>query len=248
MNWMIQDVIRAMEELAPPDLAQEWDNIGLLLGRHQAPVAKILIALDATAAVVEEAMELEAELIITHHPLTMSGMKRINDSNPLGRRVMRLLENKIALYCAHTNLDAAKGGINDILFERLGLNHMGFFAKAANGAAFGRIGLLEKEMTLADFANFVKNCLGLTHISFCGEIDTPIHKVAVSSGSSASPDYFREIRSLNVDVFVTADIKFHAAQEALDLGLALIDATHYASEAIFADPLKAYLSEKLPNL
>src|SRR5689334_11051717 len=114
-------IIEALERLAPSSLALEWDNVGLLVGESNRAVNKALIALDATDQVVEEAVTKGADLIITHHPVIFHPVKRVTDQTVLGRRLLKLIKNNISVYSAHTNLDIANGGVNDVLFELLGL-------------------------------------------------------------------------------------------------------------------------------
>jgi len=241
MPVKMSQIMDAIEEFAPLHLAEDWDNVGLLVGRRGADISKALVALDALDGVIEEAIVLGANAIITHHPLIYQPINRINDDSPLGCRLLRLTENNICLYCAHTNLDMADGGINDMLFEVFGLQNK-------EQMCAGRAGILPGQMTLSDFAIYVKNTLGLSVATYCGDGESEVRKVGIIGGSSANVDFFQAVLAAGCDTFVTADIKFAAAQAALDMGLSLVDATHYGSEVIFAERLAKYLESKIKDV
>ncbi|MDR2184013.1 MAG: Nif3-like dinuclear metal center hexameric protein [Clostridiales bacterium] len=245
MSVKMSQIMEAIERLAPLDIAEDWDNVGLLVGRRDAHVSKALIALDALDAVIDEAAAMGAQAIITHHPAIFKPIDRITDETPAGRRLLRLAEGGICLYAAHTNLDAADGGINDMLFDIFGLLNREFICEGRPGIFAGRAGILPVPRTLAGFAATVKDTLCLDAASYCGNGNDTVRKVGIIGGASANPAFFAGVLAAGCDTFITSDIKLSAAQAALDMGLSLVDATHYGSEAVFAQKLADYLRQNI---
>ncbi|MCL2855793.1 MAG: Nif3-like dinuclear metal center hexameric protein [Defluviitaleaceae bacterium] len=248
MSVKMQDIITALENLAPLHIAEDWDNVGLILGRRQTDVSKVLLALDATDEIVGEAIKLGCEAIITHHPPIFKPITRINDDNARGIRFLTLIERGMAVYACHTNLDSCIGGINDMLFDILELANKEYICESKPDVFAARAGLLTKGMTLEGFANFVKKRLNLPFASFVGDADAKVHKVGILGGAGSDIKFFRGALKAGCDTFVTADIRYIPALQAQDLGLNLVEATHYGSEIIFADGIKKYLGQHLPNL
>ena len=228
------DIALYMEKLAPPDLAEDWDNVGFLLGRRQKTVSRILVALDAIDEVIEEAVGLNADMIITHHPILFKPIDRITDDNPLGKRLLRVLEQGIAVYAAHTNLDTAWGGTNDALAACLGLRNVEpiLLLDEAPSMGLGRKGILPKKTTLDALSVMVKERLSLPAVRYVGDGKQKVQTVGICTGSASGLKYFTGAVAAGCEVYITGDIRFHEAQDALSMGLPLIDATHYASEAV----------------
>jgi len=241
----VKTIAEIMESFAPTSRAMGWDNVGLIIGRADANVTKVLVALDATAAVIAEAEALGAELIVTHHPVIFKGISQITDGTWQGRNLLRLIENNIAVYTAHTNLDTAAGGTNDALCARLKLADVQPLIYDEGECAIGRRGFLPEAMTLGAFAAFVKEALGLDAVQFCGEAEALVRTAAVCAGSGGKYAYLRQVKAVGCDVYVTADISFHEAQDALADGLSLVDATHYAGEVLVVERLQLLLGEAL---
>lgn len=239
----IKDVIRTMEDYAPPHLAEAWDNVGLLIGNESLPVTKIIAALDINDAVIDEALNNNANLIITHHPLIFSPLSSITAETPLGRRIIKLIKNDIAVFSAHTNLDKTSGGTNDTLFRKLGFTLKQNLFDTPDEHP-GLIGELKDETTLLGFAAFLKDRLELPNITITGDKNSSVKRVALCTGSGGDIKYIEEARTKNCDVYITGDIKYHTAQYATDLGLCLIDATHYATEVIITEKICGYLLER----
>ena len=243
-----KEIINQMELLAPLNLALEWDNAGLLVGDSNMEVNTVLIALDVTDEVVEEAVNLKADLIISHHPIMYKPINKINNETPLGRRIIKLIENKICVYSSHTNLDIAEGGTNDALFNLLELENKEPFIEYDNkNGSLGRTGTLKNSMTLSEFAKYAKLRLGLDNIRFFGDSEKLITKVGLSTGAASDRKMFKLAKEKNCEVYVTGDIRYHESQFALEMDLCLIDATHYASEVIVAENLKNYLAHRLES-
>lgn len=240
-----EDIIDYMNEIAPEQLAEPWDNVGLLVGNKESIIKKALVALDATNSVIDEAIENQANLIITHHPISIKHIKKINNKTLEGR-LYKLIKNDINVYSAHTNFDATIGGTNDILANILNLKNIEILEPTYNinnvAYGIGRIGTLEKEMILSDYINQIKNSLNLSYVNVVGNLSKPIEKVALCSGSGA--DYLETAIAKEADVYICGDIRYHDAQQAQELGISCIDITHYASENISIPYLKEYLDKK----
>lgn len=233
-----KDILSFLDTIAPPSLKMEWDNIGLLCGKADQPVSKILIALDPFESVCKEAAALGADLIVTHHPLIFGGLQSITDGSSVGRAILFLASHNIGAINAHTNLDCALGGVNDVLAKTLGLSDI-----QAIEPGLLRQGAVEKQ-PLEAFLACVKeklSCPGLRYV--CG--GKPVCKVAVGGGSCASELSF--VAQAGCDTFVTADVKYNQFWDAKDLGINLIDAGHFYTEnpicQVLADKLQANFPE-----
>ena len=236
----VQDILDYIEQIAPDYMKMEWDHIGLNCGRADAPVTKILVALDPFAEAIAEAKELGAELLITHHALIWEG-GFVNDQTTWGKNALALIESGIAHINAHTNLDCAPGGINDVLAAKLGLNNITVINPVGTndkGLPYGllRTGLVP-EQTMDDFLGTVKQALGCECLRYVGS--GKVHRVAVGGGSCGSD--MMDAVNAGCDTFVTADVKYNQFREAYDLGLNLIDAGHFHTE----NPICAVLVKKL---
>lgn len=246
MSIECKEIIRHMNNLAPEDLAFDWDNVGLLIGDNTKVINTVLIALDITDEVINEAIRLGAELIISHHPLIFKPINKINNDSPVGKRILKLIKYGICVYCSHTNLDISNYGTNDTLFNVLNLHYKEHLMDCEKeGYSLGRVGTLEKSIKLKELSKYVKQALNLTSIRFTGNENTYISKVGLCTGASSSYKMFSKAKEKGCQVFITGDIKYHEAQVALDMGLCLIDATHYASEVIVIENLKDYLVDNI---
>ena len=231
----VQDILKFVETLAPRELKMDWDNVGLNCGRRNAPVSKILVALDPFEHVCREAKEIGADLLVTHHALIWKpGF--ITDTDTQGRNTLFLIENGIAHINAHTNLDQAPGGVNDVLAARQGLEDVQIVSPV-NGIGQMRCGSLP-EQTLDAFLSTVREKLGCEGLRYA-DGGKPVRKVAVGGGSCAGG--IMEVLAAGCDTFVTADIKYNQFWDAKDLGLNLIDAGHFHTE----NPVVSVLAEKI---
>ncbi len=229
--------IRAwIDSIAPYELAEEWDNSGLLLGRTGETVKGILVSLDVTQEVLEEAEKIGANLILTHHPFLFSPMNRITDENFCGKILLTAAEKKIALLCAHTNLDMAAEGINAHLCRLLGV-------KTDEEIQPFKTGTISREMTLKEFLELVQEKLKCYGLKYTGDLAKNIKTVGVCSGSGS--EFLAEAKT---DVFLTADTKYHNHQQAEQLGIALVDAGHFETETIICPVLVEKLKEAFPEL
>ena len=245
----VNDVLAFLNRKAPMSSKLEWDNVGLLAGFAGNEVKRILVALDITDEVAAEAVAKGADLIVSHHPIFFS-LKRAADDDLQGRKVVTLLRNGISAICMHTNLDAAEGGVNDALAERLGLEKIELLSvegvsDEGRPYGIGRIGELGNETQMADFLPFVKRALCANGLRY-HDAQRPVRRVAVVGGSGAG-DMGTALEK-GCDTFVTADIKYNAFLDAKELGLNLIDADHFCTENVVCAPLAQWLGEEFEGV
>lgn len=231
------EVLLAVEELWPESLAEAWDEVGLVAGRPEAPVTKVMLAVDPTLETIEEAIDWGAELLVTHHPLLLKGVNSVAATTAKGLAVHRLIESGTALLTVHTNGDSAVGGVSDVLADAFGLDNVVPLTPATQGLpeeGIGRVGELPALMTLGDFAARVFEVLPAVAggVRVSGERDALIRRVAVCGGAGDS--LFDAVRASQADVYVTADLRHHPASEARESAVNgrpyLIDVSHFASE------------------
>ncbi|WP_250277663.1 Nif3-like dinuclear metal center hexameric protein [[Clostridium] colinum] len=243
MSVKCSDIINIMEEYANPNLAEEWDNVGLMVGDENKTINKILVALDVDDKIIDEAIEKKCDMIITHHPFIFKGIKSIKASDITGKRIIKLIKNNICVFSAHTNLDIAINGTNDTLAKLLNLEKIvNLFEKDNSVVGLGRVGELPETMPFIDLIERVKKALNLNNLVVSGSLDTPVKKVAICTGAGGEVDFMFQAISKGCNVYITGDIKYHNSQVANDLGLCLIDATHYASEAIIIPVICDYIN------
>lgn len=236
----IEEVISYMEDLAPLNYQEEWDNSGFQLGNKKNQVKGILICLDVSQGALDKCKSLGYNLIISHHPLIFSPIKSLDYEKPNISILTRAIKEDIAIYSAHTNLDAAFGGVNDVLAEKLGYDLANILDTNIYGTGIGRYGDIEK-ISLEDLAQKTSKALG-TSLIYYGNKDKEISSLAVSGGSGGSMVY--KAAELGIDAIITGDIKHHDHIDALAMGLALIDGGHYKTEIPVCYKLKDYLETK----
>ncbi len=238
----VAEIERALFAWAPKELAASWDNVGLLVGSGATEVRCALIALDVTERVADEAIERGAQLIVAHHPVMncrWHAVQNVLDDNEQGRTLTKLLRSGVSAICMHTNLDAADGGVNDILAHLLGLEDI----CQLNEEKIGRVGTLKCEKTLEEFLPVVVkslHCKGLRY----RDGGKPVRRVAVGGGACA--EYIPCAAALGCDTFVTADLKYHEFLGAE--GINLIDAGHFETENPVCEAIRAYLTDHFPQL
>lgn len=242
-----REIIRILEEKYPPSCAEEWDNPGLLLGRAEKDVRKILVALDVTDQAVERALEWGADLIVSHHPLIFKGIRQINDGNFLGRRILTLAEHGIACYAMHTNFDVR--GMADLNEKQLNLKNTEVLLKTGENQGkpqgIGRIGDLPEPMDPMQLAGYVKQQLKLPAVRCYGKSGEKLVRAAVSGGSGKS--VVDVAVAAGARALITGDIDYHTAIDALAQGLVIIDAGHYGTESVFIESVARELSVLLPE-
>lgn len=245
MELTVKDIAAFMEEWAPLSYAEDYDNVGLLIGHEDQPVTSIMVAVDASEEVMNQAVEKKVDLLLTHHPLIFRPVKKIVQNDRTGRRLLQLIENKIALYSAHTNLDSAPGGNNDRAAQQLGLVDIQAVAQAGEKACL-RIGRLPNPLTLGELAEQTLKKYRLPYIRIVGNNDQIVSKVAFCAGSGM--DFMPLAIKEGADAFITGDITYHKADEAMAAGLGLIDATHFGTDMLsvkwVAEELRHMAQEK----
>lgn len=265
-NKKVRDVLNLINARSPFSAALEWDNVGLLVGDAEDGVSRIHLALDATEEVIDRAVEVGADLLVTHHPLIFSGLKRITADDFTGRRIMKLIRHGIACVAMHTNYDVF--GMAAVVAGRMGLMETevlesvtvpelpeirvelaGGVVLSSDGSeglreeGIGRVGRLPRRERLAEYAGSIRQMFGLSHVRYFGEPETLVQKVAVCPGSGKGEIGLALARG--ADVLVTGDIDHHSGLDAVAQGLSIIDAGHYGLEHVFMQDVRDYLSGQL---
>ncbi len=249
----VKDIMRELEQFAPKELAEPWDNVGLMVGNMNQRVTTVFVCLDVTSENVKRAIDYGADLIVSHHPLIFSPVNRIIEQDVSGKILRALIRNEISVYSAHTNLDHADGGMNDVLASRLSLTDVRRFtdSECINETGnpidnIGRVGRLEGAMAMEDFVEFVQHALSCHSIRYVGNPESAVQTVAVASGSGGS-GIWAAYRS-GADVYVTSDIKHHEAQLAAELGINLVDAGHFETENTICSFMADFLESRFEEL
>ena len=252
----ISDIICVLNDLAPPSLAEEWDNIGLQLGDPTGPVKKIWVALDPTINVVKAACAQDVDMLITHHPLIFKPIKAIDFQTPLGAIIDLASRHHLAIFAAHTNLDSAWGGLNDILAHRIGLKNLKPLAAGAEPNQFdcdneplvskpgrpgiGRVGQLEHSTDLKSLALSIKKVMDLKFIKYSGDPDLSIKTVAICSGSGSG--LLSNFLASGAQVYISGDLRYHDARDVEAAKLGIIDIGHFSSEHFIVNDLTERLN------
>ncbi len=247
---VVNDIYRYLDTQAPFQTQMDFDNSGFLVGHGEAEVKRVLVALDITEEVIDEAIEMSCQLIVSHHPVIFHPVRSITDGDPVGRRLLALTENHLAAICAHTNLDLAANGVNDALAKKLGLKEVGPLQQAGwneAGEAFGigRIGFAEGHSDLRSFASFVRDTLDAQGLRF-EDAGRSVHKVAVGGGSCGN--MLNRAAAEGCDTFLTADVKYDVFLDARAMGINLIDAGHFSTENVICPVVARWLAEGFPQL
>ena len=236
----VREIESFLYSWAPRELAESWDNVGLLVGDPEAAVERVLVALDITPQVAEEALERGCQLIVAHHPVMNCAwhpVQTVRADDRQGRTLTALLRGGVAAICMHTNLDAAEGGVNDILAEKLGLTQPEMLTEEK----IGRIGTLKCEIPLVEFTHSVIELLGCNGLRYV-DAGRPVHRVAVGGGACGC--YVPQAVAAGCDTFVTSDLKYN---DFLDTeGLNLIDAGHFPTENVVCPALRDRLQRAFP--
>lgn len=237
----VRDFCRFMEELAPLGLAQEWDNVGLQIGRLEKQVATLLVTLTVTMETVDRAIEEGVDLIIAHHPVIFHPLRQIRTDTPGGTLLGSLLKHDLAVYVSHTNLDQAAAGLNYWLARDVGLREQEVLVPiGGEDTGLGRIGKISP-MSLASFAKDLQS-LWNCPVRIVGDQRQMIEHVAVVGGSGG--DFVQQAKEAGADVLVTGDVSYHDALDASALQLAVVDAGHFATEIVMVSEVAAYLKDR----
>lgn len=248
----VEQIFHFIDSKAPFALQESWDNSGLLVGDPASPVQRVLLALDITDRVVEETEMLNAQLIVSHHPLIFTPVKRMTlaPNDLVGRKLWHLARQNTAAICCHTNLDAVEGGVNSALAQRLGLTEISQLAQEGTDGqgrpyGIGRVGLLPREMELDAFLSLVDTRLHPNALRYVNG-GKPICRVAVGGGACGS--MLEDACRAGCDAFVTSDLKYNHFLDAKELGITLVDAGHFPTENVVLPVLQAWLQEGFPAL
>ncbi len=246
----VKEVNEFFNEKVPYYMQMDFDNAGMLVGFCENEVRRVLLALDITDAVIAEAADLGADLIVSHHPILFDPLKRVTDDDEKGKKVIRLIRGGISAICLHTNLDAADGGVNDCLMEALGAHVTGLLyphVTHPDGRPYGisRLGELPSPVAFQDFLVRTKqrlHCSGLRYV----DAGQPVYKIACCGGAGGSEMW--KAAAAGCDTYVTADLKYDHFLSAKELGLNLIDGDHFCTENVVVPYLKRLLCGRFPEL
>ena len=243
---LCRDIMKVIEATYPKHAALEWDNVGLLVGRTEKEVKKIYVALDATDAVIERAVASNVDMLITHHPLLFSPLKKITDEHFIGSRVVKLLQHDISYYAMHTNYDVC--GMADISAAILGLDGAETLEVTDKESmeGIGKVGDFSDPMSLQSCGEFIKEKFQLDSVKVFGDLSSTVQRVAICPGSGKGMTELALEK--NADVLVTGDIGHHEGIDAVAQGLAIIDAGHYGLEHIFIEDMANYLRKNIEGI
>lgn len=246
---------RVAEELWPAATAESWDRVGLVSGRDDAPIRRVLLAVDAVADTVDEAVAWGADALLTHHPLLLRGIHTVAEDTAKGSLLARLIRADCALVAAHTNADQPRGGVSDVIARRIGLADAVPIVPLESdpGSGIGRVGKLDSAIPLREFAERVSAVLPATAggVRVAGDPDRPVRRVALLGGAGDGLLDHPAVRG--ADVYLTSDLRHHPAQESLELstvvgGPALVDVAHWAAESLWLDAAAGRLGTLLPGV
>lgn len=227
------EIAQIIEKEAPASLAYSWDNVGILCGDGNKEVKKALLTLDVNEFTVNEAVKNKCDMIISHHPVFLGGIKKIDFSASEGRMIKNLITNNITIFAAHTNMDTAKNGINKVLADIFELTDVKIIEENGEETGLGRYGSLKNPISLELFSKTVKEKLNTPCVRVSGDLNKEVKTVAVASGSCS--DIIPTALEKGCDVIITADMKYHSAMDSVFSGIAVIDAGHYPTEIIVMD-------------
>ena len=235
----LSEIISFLEDRFPPEYAEEFDNIGLLAGKSQKDIKKVLICLDCTPSVVREAVSLGADLIISHHPFIFNSIKAVNDTSPLGSAIVLALEENISIYSAHTNLDSAPGGLTDLVCSMLSLTPVSNIE-----GNLGRV--CTTDTTAKALCAKIKDAFGIETLFSTFKKDRPIKKIAICNGGGGGE--LSEIAKGMCDVYISGDLKYHEILSFSESDADFIEMRHYDSEFIVTNLLKSELDKNFAEV
>lgn len=238
----LREIEQILDEKLIKDTCYEWDNCGLIVSTCDKDIKKILYTLEVSDEVVQEAKMLEIDLIISHHPLFISSIKSVKNTDIYQNILIKLIQNDIQLYSCHTNYDKHHNGLNDYVIRMLDVNNVKYLVdKDGEDCGMGRIATLSKKMTMEEFLKYIQKVYHLDDIRLTFKnYDKEIKKVAIVTGSGS--EFAKIAFEKGADIFLTGDIKYHFAQEAYYYGYNVVDIGHYGSEKFFPDAIEKTLS------
>ena len=241
------NIINEMELLAPTYLKEDFDNVGLMVGDKNKEVKKVLLALDCTLKVIEEAKKENVELIITHHPLIFKRPSSITTDTLQGKKIIELIKNDISLYSSHTNLDSVENGLNDTIVSILGFDNSKILEKNKRDdkAGLGRIVSLKESIQLEDLISKIKKSLNINNLRVVKGKDK-VNKIAIINGSGQ--DFIGKAVALGADCIITGDTTYHFASDYKEMEISILDVGHFASEQITFFNVMENLKEKFKDV
>ncbi len=241
----LQEITAFLNDFAPHVLAEDYDNVGLLVGDSTKEIHKVLVTLDADEAVAMEAMKTCADLILSHHPLIFKPLRRVTYDDSVARTTIALIKHDIALFSMHTNFDSVKSGLGDLFLDKIGKtkNRVPLDGDGENG--IGRIATFLESTTLAQLLGRIKETFSLPNVRFVGDEAKIVNTVAVCNGGGADLVYLA--KQLGADCYISGDLKYQHARFAYENGIALIEVPHYSAEKIFCEYAANLLRKKFEN-
>ncbi len=239
----IKEIIKIIEDFANPSIQESWDNSGLIIGDKEAEVSGVLIALDCTQELVEEAIANSYNMIICHHPLIFKGLKRINGDDVVSSAIIKAIKHDIAIYAAHTNADKVLEGVSGAMAKRLGLRDIEILDKEENGVGLGVIGTLPKPLSSKEMINYVKRAFKLQSLRCSYPIEKMISRVALCGGSGSF--LIEKSMERQADLYISGDISYHNFFVPKDF--MIMDIGHFESEIDIVSIFFDLIRKKIPN-
>ena len=243
MEYKVKDVTKVIEDFAPLSIQEGWDNSGLCIGSPEAPVTSVLLGLDCTPELVDEAIECGADMIVTHHPLIFSGLKKISPEDQVGEAVIKAIKAGISIYAAHTSADKVIAGVSGAMAARLGLQDVSILDEDGEGTGLGVVGDLPQPLTAAEAVALVKERFSLKAMRTSRPVEGKISRVAMCGGSGGS--LIKAAAASGAQLYISGDISYHNffTRE----GFMIMDIGHYESEIEIVDILFSLLRKNFPT-
>ena len=239
----VKDIIRIIEDFAPLSIQEGWDNSGLCIGSPEDVVSSVLLGLDCTPELVDEAIACGADMIVTHHPLIFSGLKKISPDDPVGEAVMKAIKAGISIYSAHTSADKVIAGVSGAMAARLGLEDVQILDEDGEGTGLGVVGNLPEPLSAEEAVKLVKKSFGLKAMRASRPVDGKISRIAMCGGSGGS--LIGAAMKSGAQVYISGDISYHNFFTAD--GFMIMDIGHYESEIEIVDILFSLIKKKFPT-
>ena len=239
----VKDIIRVIEDFAPLSIQENWDNSGLSVGFPEAQVSSVLLGLDCTPELVDEAVSCGADMIVTHHPLIFTGLKKLTSEDHVGAAIIKAVKAGISVYSAHTTADKVPGGVSGAMAARLGLSSVTVLDPEEGGTGLGAVGLLPAPMTAEEAVAYVKEKFGLRTLRTSRPVSGRISKVALCGGAGSS--LIGKARAAGAGLYITGDISYHHFFTTDDF--MLMDIGHYESEKDIVQILFSLIKKNFPN-
>ena len=243
MQHKVRDVMAVIEEFAPLALQEKWDNSGLCIGSPEDKVSSVLLGLDCTPELVDEAIACGADMIVTHHPLIFSGLKKISAEDLVGEAVVKAIRAGISVYAAHTSADKVIAGVSGAMAARLGLKDVRILDEDGEGTGLGVVGNLPEPMTAQDALELVKERFALKVVKSSKPVGCKIERVAMCGGSGGS--LIGAARAAGAQLYISGDISYH--NFFTPEGFMIMDIGHYESEIEIVDILFSLIKKNFPT-